>query len=77
MTLALATLAFLIAAWAGVTSLLVALDDSGHKIVAALKGQSLLARDIVPTRKVTVRFNTAPVRTSCPHPAQVEWRAAA
>lgn len=77
MTVALATLTFLVAAWAAVTVLLVALDDSGVKILAALKGQSSLAREPLPVRQVTVRFSARPARKAPTVPAQVEWRAAA
>ena len=57
MTLALATLTFLVAAWAALTVVLALLDDSGSKIAAALKGKSLLAREPIPVRSVTVRFS--------------------
>ena len=77
MTVALATLAFLIAAWAAASALLVALDDSGAKILAALKGQSRLAREPLPVRQVTVRFSARPARKAVAVPTRVEWRAAA
>ena len=77
MTIVLATLTFLIAAWAGMTALLVVLDDSGAKMLAALKGQSLLSREPMRLRSVTVRFSPKAVRQVQPVRAQAEWRAAA
>ena len=77
MTVALATLTFLIVAWSAITAFLVVVDDSGAKILAALKGQSLLAREPQPVRQVTVRFSAPPARKAPTVPAQVEWRAAA
>ena len=76
--IALATLVFLVAGWATFTASIVSLDDDGAKIVAALKGQSLLARDPSPLRQVTVRFSPRyPVPRSQPVRATAEWRAAA
>ena len=57
MTAALATLVFLVAAWAGTVAVLALLDDSGTKIIAALKGDSVLAREPLPPRQVTVRLS--------------------
>jgi hypothetical protein len=77
-TLALGTLVFLVAAWAAVTAVLAALDDNGVKIMAALRGQSLLARDPLPVRQVTVRFRQRyPASPAQPVRAATEWRAAA
>lgn len=77
MILALGTLIFLVAGWAAAVAVLACLDDHGAKIVAALRGQSLLARDPLPVREVTVRFRQrypAPVQ---PNRAATQWRAAA
>lgn len=75
---ALFTLGFLVAGWAAVTMILAALDDSGAKIMAALKGQSLLAAEPVPMRPVTVRLSSrSPTPKVLPIRASVEWRAAA
>ena len=78
MLAALATAAFLTAGWAALFSLIVDADDSGSKILAALKGQSFASRDSVALRPVTVRFS-ARARTprSTPVRATAEWRAAA
>ena len=77
MPVALATLVFLIAVWAAMSALLVVLDDSGAKILAAFKGQSRLAREPLPVRQVTVRFSARPARKAAAVPTRVEWRAAA
>lgn len=78
MIAALATLAFLIAAWAVLYSLVVGADECSAKIVAALKGKSLAAREPVALLPVTVRFAS---RATAPRPravrTEVEWRAAA
>ena len=77
MTIVFVTLTFLIAAWAGAFSLLAILDDSGAKMLAALKGQSLSSCEPLPLRQVTVRFSARPIRSAQPMRAQAEWRAAA
>jgi hypothetical protein len=75
---ALATAAFLTAGWAALFSLVVEADDSGSKILAALKGQSFASREPVALRPVTVRFSArAKAPRSQPVRAKAEWRAAA
>ena len=76
--IALTTLVFLVAGWAAFTASIDSIDDNGAKIVAALKGQSLLARDSLPLRQVTVRFSPRyPVPRSRLVRATAERRAAA
>lgn len=74
----LITLGFLVAGWAAMVAVLAILDDEGHKIVAALKGRSLLSIEPVPMRPVTVRFSPrAPAPKASLARARIEWRAAA
>ncbi len=82
MTAALMTLTFLVASWAAFVVVVSSLDDSGGKIVAALKGRSLRSEELAQVREVTVRFS--PRYPSRPQPVRVaakraptEWRAAA
>ena len=77
MTAAFATLVFLIAAWAVSYGMLVVLDDSGAKIIAALRGHSLRAREPVMIRPVTVRIAGRPSARTQTVRAMAEWRAAA
>ena len=77
MIAALATLAFLIAGWAALYSLIVEADDGGSKIFAALRGQSLASREPVALRPVTVRFSSRAASRLRPVRAEAEWRAAA
>ena len=52
--------------------------NTAHKIVAALKGRSLLSIEPVPMRPVTVRFSPrAPAPKASLARARIEWRAAA
>ncbi len=73
MIAALATLAFLATLWLLVVAGAAILEESGAKIAAALKGQSLVGR----------RLSTAPARVRGrarvrrPMRAQPQWRAAA
>jgi hypothetical protein len=73
---ALATLAFLIAGWAALYAVVMTSDDSGVKIVEALKGRSLAAEPMV-LRPVTIRYAPRPVPRMQTMRAKVEWRAAA
>ena len=78
MIAAVTTLSFLVAAWATVYAVIVSLDDSSAKVVAALKGDSMLAREPVLTRPVTVRISGRhPSLRSQSARAKPEWRAAA
>lgn len=77
MTLALGTLIFLCVGWAAASAVLALLDDNGRKIVLALRGDSLLAREPAPVRTVTVRFSPRYPQTK-PQPLPVQaLRAAA
>ena len=77
MIAALATLAFLIAGWAALTAVIMTSDDSGAKMLAALKGNSLASRPLM-VRPVTVRFSQRyPASRQAPLRATAEWRAAA
>ena len=74
----LITLGFLVAGWAAMLIFLALLDDEGRKIVAALKGQSLLSLEPLPMRPVTVRFSPrAPAQKAPLVRTTIEWRAAA
>ena len=78
MIAALATFVFLVAGWAALYAVIVGLDDSGAKILAAFRGDSVLAREPVALRPVTVRFSPrSPALRSQRVSATVEWRAAA
>jgi hypothetical protein len=50
--------------------------ESGDKMLAALKGESLLARPVLATRPVTVRVSARPQRVQVRRSAP-QWRAAA
>lgn len=75
---AVATLSFLVAIWAIFYAVIVGLDESQMKILAALKGKSSAICEPAALRVVTVRVSgrylgprSQPVR------ATAEWRAAA
>lgn len=72
-----ATLAFLATLWLVARIALELADGSGAKILAALRGRSILAFPPQSVRPITVRFQ--PRAESVPRPlrAQPEWRAAA
>ena len=72
-----ATLAFLTALWLVAKLMLDLAGDDGRKIVAALLGQSMVARPPQSLKPVSVRFHppAGPVRR--PLHATPEWRAAA
>lgn len=70
-----ATLSFLIALWLCVTLVAQTLEQSGSKIISALKGHSLLASPAIPPIRVRVSQRyPSPQR---PLPAMVALRAAA
>ena len=73
----LATLAFLATLWLVVRVTLEIADGSGAKVLAALRGQSMLAQPPQSVRPISVRFQprAGSVRRSV-H-ASPEWRAAA
>ena len=63
-----ATLAFLLAIWLCATTVADALDQSEHKVIAALKGRSLMATASIPPIKLRVsqRFPSARHRVRAP-----------
>ena len=73
----LATLAFLATLWLVARIALDLADGSGAKIVAALRGRSMLAQPPHSVRPVSVRFPPRAVVVRRPLHAQPEWRAAA
>ena len=72
----LATLAFLVTLWLVARIALELADGSGAKILAALRGQSMLAVPPQSLRPISVRFQPRAVVVRHPR-AQPEWRAAA
>lgn len=68
MIAALATLAFLAAFWLVIVALAGAFSESGGKVVAALRGQSLAAQPMM---------RAVPVRVSARYPAARSQRARA
>ena len=76
MLTALATLPFLVALTLAAGVIAQLLREDGYKMLAALKGESLLATPVLTTRAVVVRMNAraqrVDVRRSAPR-----WRAAA
>ena len=73
----LATLAFLATIWLVLKIALELADGSGAKILAALRGQSMLALPPQSFRPISVRFQPREVVVRRPVRAQPEWRAAA
>ena len=71
----LATLPFLVAGLAAAMILADSLGRDRSKIFAALRGESLLSRPAVSTRRVTVQFSSRPV--SRPVSVEPRWRVAA
>lgn len=76
MLTAFATLLFLLALGLAAGVIAGTVLGSGDKIVAALKGQSLLTRPTLSTRPVVVRFKSRPAAAAIKQPAP-RWRAAA
>ena len=87
MIAAFATVATAVLIWAMVGFVLETVDQDGSKIMAALRGQSLLTRPTVDQiGAISVRYRsrstavTGPARAlprALPMPVGVEWRAAA
>lgn len=73
----LATLAFLVTLWCVARIVLDMADGSGARIMAALRGQSMLAQPPQSVRPLTVRFQPRAESVRRPVRAQPEWRAAA
>ena len=73
----LATLAFLAALWLVARIALDVADGSGAKVLAALRGQSMLALPPQSVRPLSVRFQPRAELVRRPLRAQPEWRAAA
>lgn len=72
----LATLPFMIVLAVAGLAIAHTVKVSGDKILAALKGESLLAKPVLSTRPITVRMSARPERVRV-RPAQSQWRAAA
>lgn len=73
----LATIAFLATLWLVVRVVIEAINESGSKVVAALRGQSMIARPPQSVRPITVRFQPRAGLVRRPVHVQPEWRAAA
>ena len=73
----LATLAFLAAVWLVVRLALEMANGSGAKVLAALRGQSMLAQPPQSVRSISARFQPRAVVVRRPVHVQPEWRAAA
>ena len=72
-----ATLAFLVTFWMLARILLEMSDGAGAKVIAALRGQSMMAQPPQSVRQVTVRFRPRSESVRRPVHVQPEWRAAA
>ncbi len=72
-----ATLAFLATIWLVARIALDMADGVGVKMIAALRGQSMLARPPQSVHPVTVRFQPRAGSVRRPMRARPEWRAAA
>ena len=72
-----ATLAFLGTIWLLAWIALELLEGSGAKVIAALRGQSMLAQPPQSVRPVTVRYRPRSESVRRPVHVQPEWRAAA
>ena len=73
----LATLAFLITLWVVAKIMLELADGSGAKILAALRGNSMLAQPPQSVRPISVRFQPRAELVCRLVHVQPEWRAAA
>ena len=73
----LATLAFLATVWLVARIALEMADDTGAKVMAALRGRSMLALPPQSVRPVTVRFQPRAGSVRRPVHVRPEWRAAA
>ncbi len=76
MLAAFATLAFLLAIWLVILAAARTLEESGVKVVSALKGRSILAQPA--PAPVTLRYSQRmPARPQPTLRAEPQWRAAA
>ena len=73
----LATLAFLATLWLIARMALELADVAGSKMLAALRGQSMLAQPPQSVRPISVRFQPRAGSVRRPLQARPEWRAAA
>ena len=73
----LATLAFLATLWLVARIVLDLADGGGAKVLAALRGQSMLALPPQSVRPISVRFQPRAESVRRPVRAVPEWRAAA
>ena len=73
----LATLAFLATLWLIARMALELSGETGSKVLAALRGQSMLAQPPQSLRPVTVRFQPRAGSVRRPVHVRPEWRAAA
>ncbi len=73
----LATLAFLATIWMNAKLALDRADGTGAKMLAALRGQSMLAQPPQTVRPISVRFQPRAGSVRRPVHVQPEWRAAA
>lgn len=72
----LATLPFLAALAVAAIVIVGMLQENGGKMLAALRGESLLATPVLSTRPVVVRMSSRPQRVTV-RPTVRKWRAAA
>jgi len=73
----LATLAFLATLWLIARIALELTEGTGAKMLAALRGQSLIALPAQSVRPISVRFQPRAGSVHRPLHARPEWRAAA
>lgn len=73
----LATLAFLAIVWFVARVALDMVAEDGAKIVAALRGRSIIAQPPLALRPISVRYQPRAGSVRRPAHAQPEWRAAA
>lgn len=73
----LATLAFLATLWCVARIVLEMADGSGARILAAVRGKSMLAVPPQSVRPLSVRFQARAESVRRPVRARPEWRAAA
>jgi hypothetical protein len=73
----LATLAFLATIWLLARIALDMAEETGAKVMAALRGQSVLALPPQSVRPISVRFQPRAGSVRRPLHARPEWRAAA
>lgn len=74
---ALVTLPFLVALSLAALALWHTLAESAPKVLAALKGRSLMSEGPMATRPVTVRYAPRQVPVLAPVRTAAQWRAAA